>query len=224
MSRFMQVIGTLFAVGLVAAHPGLSSAQEVSPPKLKYVMSYQANLDPPQVVAKDRLVWNVTGGWVKAATGETGTFLNPCGDWMYLLPGGNMKLDVRCTVKMDDGALIYIEYLGLIKLSAKGAEKFQEGLLLAGDDAYFMTNPLMRTTSAKYGWVNDAIFLEKFAALQPPAAGFRAIRRLHGHALARIPPPGGHPRRPRFPLTPGGCGSGLGPARPMGGSPPPFAV
>lgn len=167
-----SIIAILIAATLIGiGATGGAQAQEVPPPKLRYVMSYQADLQPPQMVAKNRLIWNVIGGWVKAASGEKGTFLSPCGDWMYILPNGNLKLDVRCTVKMEDGALIFVEYTGLIKLSAEGSEKFQKGELLMGDDAYFITAPTLQTTSEKYEWVNDAMFVEKFAALQPPAQG-----------------------------------------------------
>ena len=67
---------------------GTSFAQEVSPPTLQYVMSYQADLLPPQVMAPDRLVWDAPSGCVKAADGSTGKIIEPSGDWMYVLPNG----------------------------------------------------------------------------------------------------------------------------------------
>jgi hypothetical protein len=90
---------------------------------------------------------------------------------MFLQPNGNFKLDVRCTVKMEDGSLIFVEYVGIIKLNKSGQEKFQKGQLITPSDAYFMTAPTMQTTSEKYAWVNDAMFVEKFAVLQPPGEG-----------------------------------------------------
>ena len=53
------------------------------------------------------------------------------------------------------------EYTGRIKLSETGAAKFQKGETVSGDDFYFITSPTMQTTSDKYGWVNDAVFVGK---------------------------------------------------------------
>ena len=47
-------------------------AQEGPPPSLKYVMSYRADLASPQVVSKNRLIFNVTGGWLETEEGAKG--------------------------------------------------------------------------------------------------------------------------------------------------------
>lgn len=161
----------------------LALAQEVAPPKLKYVMTYQANLDPPQVVAKDELIFNVTGGWIRGANGDTGVFLNPCGDWLAVQPNGNLRLDVRCTLRMDDGSLIFIEYNGVIKMTKEGADKFQRGERINVGDWYFMTAPTMRSMSEKYAWVNDRVFIEKMVAVQPSAEGKQSFVRYDVYAV-----------------------------------------
>ena len=153
----------LISIGLCAlGASGFVFAQEASPPKLKYVMTYQANLESAQPVAKDRLIFNATGGWLKMADGTEGTFINPCADWLQILPGGTFKLDVRCTIKIADGALIYMEYTGRIKLSKTGAEKFDKGESLSGDDAYFVASPTFHTMSEKFVWMNDAVFVNQW--------------------------------------------------------------
>ena len=145
-----------------------ASAQEASAPTLQYIMTYQADLEPPQVIAENRLIWNVTGGWVKTATGAKGTLISPCGDWMQILPGGTFKLDVRCTVKMDDGALIFVEYTGRVKLSESGAAKWEKAEMLTSEDFYFITSPTLQTAHEKYLWMNDAVFVNKAVSFQPP--------------------------------------------------------
>ena len=62
-------------LAVICVTAGTSFAQEASPPTLQYVMSLQADLLPPQVVAPDRLVWDAPSGWVKAADGSTGKII-----------------------------------------------------------------------------------------------------------------------------------------------------
>lgn len=166
-------IGALFTLGMV--HP--VSAQEVSPPKLKYVMTYQGDVDPGDPIAKDLVIFNVPGGWVKTASGGSGKVIAPCADWVKILPSGDFKMDVRCSVKMDDGSVISLDYSGLIKFTEASQAKFQKGELITSSDAYWITNPVMRTSSEKYAWVNDAMLVGKLISMQPPAEGAKAYVR-----------------------------------------------
>lgn len=163
--RRTRIRRPLLLTVLAMGGASLSSAQEARPPKLEYVMTYQADLAPPQVVAPNRLVFGVTGGWLKTADGARGELLQPCADWAHVLPSGTVKLDIRCTVKMDDGALLYIEYTGRLKVNASGAAKSEKGEPLGPDDLYFFTSPTVETTSEKYAWMNDAVFVNKAVAV-----------------------------------------------------------
>ena len=143
------------------------NAQEGSAPTLEYIMTYQANLSPPQVIVDDRLILNMPeGGWLKTKDGSTGKFIPPSADWLYILPNGTFKLDVRATVQMDDGAQIYLEYTGRVSFTEEGGPKFVNGEELSTNDAYFITSQTMHTASDKYAWMNDAVFVGKMIALQ----------------------------------------------------------
>ena len=155
-------------LAVICVTAGTSFAQELSPPTLQYVLTYQADLLPPQVVAPDRLVWDAPGGWVKAADGSTGKIIEPSGDWMYVLPNGTFKLDVRATVQMDDGALMLVEYTGRLKFTEEGGAKFQNGEVVGEGDWYFIASPTVHTAAEKYAWMNDAVFVNKGVELQGP--------------------------------------------------------
>ena len=101
MSRITLSGLALFGV-FVFGFASVAVAQETTPPRLKYVLTYKADLAPAQAVAANRSIYNVTGGWLKTADGDKGTLIQPCGDWLHVLPSGTLKLDVRCTIKMDD--------------------------------------------------------------------------------------------------------------------------
>ncbi len=65
-------------------------------------------------------------------------------DWLTLGHDGSYgTLDVRATVRTDDGELIYIEYGGKIDLTA----------------GRVASAPTMQTGSEKYAWVNSVQFI-----------------------------------------------------------------
>jgi hypothetical protein len=75
----------------------------------------------------------------------------PAGDWITNRPDGSYKLDVRVTLKTDDGALILVTYNGIGQTTAGGAS-------LRGA-------PIFETGDARYAWLTR---------LQAVAVGQRA--------------------------------------------------
>lgn len=62
-------------------------------------------------------------------------------DWLVLVAGG-ASLDVRCTVRTDDGALVFIQYNGRMRFSGDG-----------GPHAVYVA-PRFETGDARYAWLN----------------------------------------------------------------------
>ena len=62
------------------------------------------------------------------------------------------SLDVRASILMDDGAQIYVEYKGRVKLTEQGLAKMQAAELLTSEDFYFITSPTVMTIAEKYLW------------------------------------------------------------------------
>ena len=75
---------------------------------------------------------------------------------------------VLCTAKMDDGSLIVAKYEGKLKLNEKGLEKMASGELINNGDATWSTAPQFQTTSEKYSWMNDYMFIGRVMELQMP--------------------------------------------------------
>lgn len=86
--------------------------------------------------AGDRMVFEVTGGTI---SGEriSGHIVSPSGDWLYRYPDGSMHLDVRISIKTDDGADVLMQYEG--KLGPNGAR----------------SAPTFLTSSDNYAWMNS---------------------------------------------------------------------
>lgn len=70
------------------------------------------------------------------------------------MPSGVARLDVRLSLKTDDGALIYVTYNGIISHSKESWDRLLKGEVLTSKDHYFLTAPTMQTAAEKYAWVN----------------------------------------------------------------------
>ena len=73
----------------------------------------------------------------------------PGADWLRVMPGGNLRTDIRATIKTDDGALIYITYNGILSHTPQSFDRLMKGETLTAKDHYFVTAPTLETASEK---------------------------------------------------------------------------
>ena len=97
---------------------------------LEHIFSYNATLAPPEVIGPlpEGIRVNVyaTGGEVRGPRLQ-GKIRPVGGDWLTVRQDGVGILDVRATIELHDGALIYITYTGVIDLGADGYQQFLQG-------------------------------------------------------------------------------------------------
>ncbi len=112
-----------------------------------------------------RLVVNCTGG---SAHGPkiNGTVVPPVGDWLIPLGEGLLRLDVRGTIKTDDGEFIFVEYGGVISFSKEVFDRLLKGEVITAKEGYFMTAPKFNTSSKKYDWLNHIQAVGKMTSVQ----------------------------------------------------------
>lgn len=86
------------------------------------------------------------------ATVSSGTFVGPkinattpegvaAGDWLTILADGTFSLDVRVSLRTEDGADIYVTYTGFGKPNDDGS-------------ATIRTSPRFETGNERYTWLN----------------------------------------------------------------------
>ena len=82
--------------------------------KTEFLMTLYAPLSPSSEINNSLAISNVgaTGGWVRGPQIK-GALIPPGGDWSRTLASGALRLDVRLTIKTDDGSLIYVSYNGI---------------------------------------------------------------------------------------------------------------
>jgi hypothetical protein len=125
--------------------------------KLTPLMTYSASLNPPQEVGRGpygtRMIFEVTGGHFEGQKLK-GEFLSCGGDWLLVDDNGVGHLDVRATMKTDDGELIYMQYNGVLHLNEKVQAALGAGGTTEYGDTEFFTAPRFETGSDKYQWIN----------------------------------------------------------------------
>lgn len=109
---------------------------------VEYLFTMKATLATPDVVQDGpqgtRTIVPVTGGEFEGPRLK-GKALLPAGDWLTSRRDGSGKLDVRVTLKTDDGAIILVTYNGIIRRD--------------GDGFYLRTAPLFETSDERYAWL-----------------------------------------------------------------------
>lgn len=120
----------------------------------------KADLDDPQEIGMvpigARVIYPVTGGSVKGQK-VNGEILPFGADWILLRADGVGELDVRATLRTDDGELIYAYYRGILKVDPEVQARVQAGEDVDPSEYYFRTTPIFETGSEKYAWLNQII-------------------------------------------------------------------
>jgi hypothetical protein len=112
----------------------------------------------------------VAGGRISGTVGTGGA------DWILVGPDGWGRLDVRLTILTDDGAAIYVQYLGVIEYNAAaGAANAGERSSDYGDH-YFRIAPRLETGDERYAWVNRTLFVGEGRLHPGPVVEYRVSR------------------------------------------------
>lgn len=88
-------------------------------------------------------------------------------DSIFMTPDGIALLDVRAVLKTDDGAMIYIQYVGRRHGPADVMTRLAAGDAVDPASYYFRTALTFETGDARYSWLNGMIAIAKGS--RPPA-------------------------------------------------------
>ncbi len=137
-----------------------------------------ATLKPPLPIGAGpigtRMYYEVTGGTL---TGERlhGKLLGG-GEWALIGPDGFLRVDVRLQVETHDGALLYIQYFGLLELNDAVQGALEHGTGTDYGDHYFFTNPRIETGDERYAWLNTTFFVGEGHILPGLGVEYRVSR------------------------------------------------
>jgi hypothetical protein len=103
-----------------------------------------------------RRVVPVTGGTFDGAR-LRGTVLEGGSDWILNRPDGVTQLDVRLTLKTDDGAIIGMVYRGARHGPAEVIARLNRGEPVDPGSYYFRTAPFFETAAERYAFLNRIV-------------------------------------------------------------------
>lgn len=107
----------------------------------------------------DRVLFQAGGGSFEGPK-LRGEVVPVGGDWAVFRADGTMDLDVRLTLRTDDGALIQVSYNGRWATSEDVRAEVADPAKRDHIDPsryYFRTAPLFETGSPDYAWLNDIV-------------------------------------------------------------------
>jgi hypothetical protein len=131
----------------------------------EYIMTLYASMDPPQRIDDTFSIFAVNGGWAVGPQ-VNASIIQPAADWLERLPNACSRIDVRLTLKTDDGALIYVSYNGVIQHSETSRARLMKGEIVTSTDSYAIIAPTFRTSHAKYTWLNTIQAIGKLVELK----------------------------------------------------------
>ena len=132
----------LTASGLLAFAQGSTPAASTAAPRapaFEYLGTQQAETGTRTVIENGpqgtRTVVQLVGGRFEGPRVKV-SLQTPAGDWVSNRADGSYRLDVRLTLKTDDGALILVTYNGIGQTTAAGASLRSAPLFETGDSRY----------------------------------------------------------------------------------------
>jgi hypothetical protein len=125
----------------------------------EYLLRLDAEFEQPQTIDAGplgtRRILVMKSG---RCTGPTvsGQVLPGGADWVLVRADGVSQLDIRLTVRTDDGALIFVNSWGLFDIAESKRELLRRGEALPGD-YYFRTMLRFETGAVRFRWLNRII-------------------------------------------------------------------
>jgi hypothetical protein len=130
--------------------------------KLKPLLIMHATLRDSVSVGRgpygNRKIADISGGTFE---GERlrGDILPSGADWVTFDSDGVGHLDVRATLRTDDGVHLYLQYYGVVIFNEKANDSLAGKKDAEFGDTYFVTQPRFETGDERYKWLNRTVIV-----------------------------------------------------------------
>jgi hypothetical protein len=133
--------------------------RETTALEVRHLADWEVELEPVQLIPTPlgmRATYVLKSG---TSQGErlNGEFLPGGGDWLEFGSDGIGRIDVRATLKTDDGELIHVTCTGITRMNPDLLERLRGGERLAWNEMYTRTSPRFETSSERYGWLSGIV-------------------------------------------------------------------
>jgi Protein of unknown function (DUF3237) len=132
-------------------------------PRLTRVFRLDATLGEPldlgETARGRRRIVPLTGGTF-AGPDLSGELLpGASADWQIVLPDGSVLVDVRYTLRTDDGALLYVQSRGVRHGNAEVLARLGRGDDVDASEYTFRTATRIETATVELDWLNKGVFI-----------------------------------------------------------------
>lgn len=126
---------------------------------VEHLCDMAIELEPPQMISTprgNRVTYVIRDG---RADGPrlSGDLLPGGGDWIVFGSDGVGRLDVRATLRTDDGALIHLSTRGIVHMSPEVLEVWGGGEAVGWEHMYTRSTLLFDTADERYLWLDRTI-------------------------------------------------------------------
>jgi Protein of unknown function (DUF3237) len=128
---------------------------------VEHLFDMSVDLEPAQVIQTPvgmRMTYIVQSGRLEGPA-LAGELLPGGGDWVVVGTDLIGRIDVRATIRTDDGALIHYRTRGVISIPPGGLQRLDAGERLPFEETYVRTTPSFETSHEQYAWLNGVVAL-----------------------------------------------------------------
>ncbi|BDX30861.1 UPF0311 protein [Mycobacterium antarcticum] len=125
-------------------------------PTLEHLLDIRIAFEPVQIFATPigtRLTYVVSHGRCEGPR-VAGDILPGGGDWILFGSDNVARLDVRGTLRTDDGAHVHLTNTGRVQMTPAASARFAAGELIRHDEMVARSSPLFDTDDPRYRWLN----------------------------------------------------------------------
>lgn len=154
----------VLAMTLATAHAATQTP--VTAIETQYLTTLFAPLNPPQAINPGLLIFHPRDGGTLSGR-VNGKITTPGGDWVRVMPDGNMRIDVRLSVILDDESILYMTFGGVLRKPDEASwRSFLEGTEIRAPSWYYVITPNFETSSKRYAWLNGVQAIGKLVSIQ----------------------------------------------------------
>jgi hypothetical protein len=131
-------------------------------PRMDFVAEVSATVSPPLLVgagpAGERRIVPILGGRIEGPRMQ-GEILPGGADYQLIRADGVAEIEARYTLKLEDGALVYVVNRGLRHASPNDMARLLRGEMVPPERVYFRTAPVFETAAPAHAWLMRRLFL-----------------------------------------------------------------
>jgi len=160
----LAVAGGVCAVAVEAPKTPPESARNAFQPKLDYAFTIEVELEPATYLGDspagaERVAVYIRKGTISGPMLHGTVIPMSGGDWARKRPDGTLDFDARYMLKLDDGAVVYMQNTGYRWASAEAMAKMSRREAVPFSDYYMRVTPRFEVRTGPHDWLTRYVFV-----------------------------------------------------------------